>query len=125
MNITARATLLALIVLAVLAGVWKVWHAADKAGYQRAQAEAQALATAQAQRNLELQRAAERRYTVVAEVREKVITNTITEIRHATANLAACPVPVPAVRLLNHAAKCASSDSSAACGPGDGLRAPG
>jgi hypothetical protein len=124
MSIWAKLASLCILVLAILAGLWKVWHTADAAGYARAQAEAQAVATAQAQRNAELMRAAELRYTVMQPVREKLITQTITEVRYETANLAACPVSAGAVRLLNAAAICASSNSAAACGPGDAVPAP-
>jgi leucyl aminopeptidase (aminopeptidase T) len=125
MSIWAKLASLCILVLAILAGLWKVWHTADKAGYERAQAEAQAVATAQAQRNAELMRAAELRYTVMQPVREKLITQTLTEVRYVTTNLAACVLEPDAVRMLNDAAICASSNSAAACGPGDGLRPPG
>lgn len=122
MSIWTKLAGIVVLVLAILAGVREIRRSADAAGYSRAQAETQALATAQAQRNAELMRAAELRYTVIQPVRDRFITNTITEIRHVTSELAACPVPGPAVRLLNDAAKCASSDSPSPCGPGDGLR---
>jgi hypothetical protein len=71
---------------------------------------------AQAARNLDLQRAAEKRYVVQGEIRDHYITKTITEIRHETANLAACVVSAPAVRMFNDAGSCASEDSASACG---------
>jgi hypothetical protein len=83
-------------------------------GRQEARAELKAAAEAQTRRMYELQRAAEKRYTVQAEARERFIVTTVTEIRDATASLAACPLG-PAVRLLNDAAHCANSP--AACGP--------
>lgn len=70
----------------------------------------------QAQRNRELQRAAETRYTVQAGVREEFIGYTIKEIRHVTAPLASCALPADAIRLFNRAAECARSDSPASCG---------
>lgn len=76
----------------------------------------------QRQRNLALQRAAELHYTVEAQVRDRFITRTITEVRDATAPLAACPVGADAVRLLNAAAGCAGQDRPAACGAGDPVR---
>lgn len=91
-------------------------------GRQEVRAEYQAQALAQAERNRELQRAAEKRYVVQAEARERVITETIVEVRHAAESLAACPVPEPARRLLNRAAECAREDRPASCGPGDGLQ---
>jgi len=72
---------------------------------------------AQADRNRDLQRAAEKRYTVQAQVRDHYITETVTEVRHEAAALAACPVPEPARVRLNAAAGCARGDSAAACGP--------
>jgi lysozyme len=71
---------------------------------------------AQADRNRDLQRAAEIRYTVTAATRDRFITKTITEVRYATAALAACPVGPDAVRLFNRAAGCARDDSPASCG---------
>jgi hypothetical protein len=75
----------------------------------------------QAARNRELQRAAEKRYTVAEETREIFITRTTQEVRHAAESLATCPVPVGAVRLLNDAAACARGDPASACGAGDQL----
>lgn len=119
-----------LIVLGVLAalavGAWfRLTAHYEGIGYARAQGEARQVAEAQAERNRELQRAAEKRYTVQAEVRERVITETIVEVRHATASLASCPVPEPARRLLNDAAACAREDRPAACGTGEPVPAPG
>lgn len=91
-------------------------------GRQEVRAEYQAQANAQAERNRELQRAAEKRYTVQAGVRERVIAETITEVRYVTKNLAACPVSEPARRLLNRAAECAREDRPASCGAGDGVQ---
>lgn len=87
-------------------------------GRQEVRAEVAAQVSAQAERNRELQRAAEKRYTVVAEVRDRFIVNTVTEVRYATKHLAACPVGSDAVRLLNDAAACARGDSAAACDAG-------
>lgn len=75
-----------------------------------------AASEAQTARNIELQKAAEKRYTVVAQVRDHYITETITEVRHEAAALAACPVPEPARVHLNATAECARGDSAAACG---------
>jgi hypothetical protein len=71
---------------------------------------------AQRDKNLELQRAAEKRYVVQGEIRDHYITQTITEVRHETANLAACVLTPVARSLLNDAGRCASEDSAAACG---------
>lgn len=89
--------------------------------WKLAQAETDRLARAQQDRNRDLQRAAELRYTVQAETRDRFITQTIVEIRHEAAPLAACPVP-DAVRVrLNAAARCAGGDHAAPCGAGEPL----
>jgi hypothetical protein len=100
-------------------GWWRLTSHYDSRGYQRAQAEAREAMQAQAERNRELQRAAERNYTVQAGVRERVIVETIVEVRHAAQSLASCPVPDRARSLLNDAAKCARDDSAASCGAGE------
>jgi hypothetical protein len=88
-------------------------------GRQEVRAELATAAEAQTARNRDLQRAAELRYTVTAQAREVFITRTTQEVRRASKSLAACPVPVDAVRLLNAAAACARGDPAAACGAGD------
>lgn len=81
------------------------------------------VAEEQTARNRELQRAAELRYTVVAETRDRFITKTVKEVHYAAAPLAACPVP-DAVRLrINAASACARDDSGAACAADDGVPA--
>lgn len=110
--------LLMLAAVAALVAGYYFW--ADRIGDVReatVRAELKALADAQTERNRDLQRAAEKRYTVQAEVRERVITETITEVRYATQSLAACVVPERAVSLLNLAAACARDDSPPACSP--------
>jgi hypothetical protein len=92
--------------------VRSAWDAANVASERAAQE--------QAQRNRDLQRAAELHYTVEAQTRDRFIVTTVKEIHDATASLAACPVPDAARRLLNAAAACA--DSAAACGAGDAVR---
>jgi hypothetical protein len=92
-------------------GAWKVqgWRAdAERLKVQQAAAE-------QAARNRELQRAAEMRYTVAAEARERVIVETIVEVRRESQSLATCPVPEPARRLFNRAAKCAADPAAPGC----------
>lgn len=117
MSLAARAVILALIVTAAIAGWWRLTTHFENKGYTRAQAEAREVADAQAQRNRELQRAAEKRYTVATEVRERVITEIVTEVRHEAASLAVCPVPEPVRGLLNAARACASEDRPASGGP--------
>lgn len=63
-------------------------------------------------------RAAELQQVAQTVYRDRFITQTITEIRHVTDPLAACPVPPDAVRMLNDAAACARSDRPASCGSG-------
>jgi hypothetical protein len=90
-------------------------------GRQEARAELRAATDAQTARNRELQRAAELRYTVQAETRDRFIVTTVKEIHNATDSLAACPVGAAGVRLLNAGGACARGDSKAACGSGQQL----
>jgi hypothetical protein len=108
-----------LLAAAALAGVLTLsyfgWRTQQREiGRQEVRAELKAAAEAQTARNRELQRAAEIRYTVTSQVREKWFVATVKEIGHAAAPLAACPVPRDLVRLLNSAASCARGDSPAA-----------
>lgn len=89
--------------------------------WKAANAETERQARAQQDRNRDLQRAAELRYTVQAETRQHVITQTIQEVRYVAAPLDSCPVPAAAVRLLNAAASCAREDRPASCGDGESL----
>lgn len=71
----------------------------------------------------ELQRIANRDRSRTAETgegervvyRDRVITKSVTEVRHATAPLADCPIPPTAVRVLNDAARCAREGRPATC----------
>lgn len=115
----------ALIVLGALALV--AWDTArikraEARGDTRARAELKAQADAQTDRNRELQRAAETRYTVQAGVREEFIGYTIKEIRHVAAPLASCALPADAIRLLRNAAACANSDTPSTCSTGQPVR---
>lgn len=116
MSLTARIVAVLVLALALVAGSWKLYLVIDRGGYDRAKAEDASAMQAQATRNRELQRQAELRYTVAAQTRDRFFVTTVREIRDAAAPLAACPVPEPVVRLLNDAARCARSDSPAACG---------
>lgn len=112
----AGAALIALGALALVAWDSARIKRAEARGDTRARAELKAQADAQTDRNRELQRAAETRYTVQAGVREEFIGYTITEIRHVAAPLASCALP-DAVRVrLNAAARCAGGDHAAPCG---------
>lgn len=120
--------LIALAVSAVLAFAgWKLYQAggdAVRVEWHKERAKLEAQVDAQAERNRELQRAAEKRYVVQAEAREKYIVETIVEVRRETEILAVCPVPEPARRLLNDAARCARGDTPAACGADKPVRQP-
>jgi hypothetical protein len=108
-----------LIALAV-AGLWwkvdRVLAAREQRGYDRRAQEDKTAADAQASRNRELQRAAEMRYTVAAQTRDRFFVTTVKEISDAAAPLAACPVPEPVRVRLNAANECARGDSPASCG---------
>lgn len=106
---------------AVAAYAWWAGELREE-GRAEVRAEMAAAVAAQEARNRELQRAAEKRYVVAAEIRERVIVETIVEVRHAAQDLAACPVPDRARRLLNDAAACARDGSAAACGADQPVR---
>lgn len=124
MSLTAKLTALGLILLVLVAGVWKLWHNADRAGYARSQAEYQAAAELQRETNRGRARQAEEKQAVQTVYRDRFIIRTVKEIDHAAQDLARCPVPVAAVRLFNAAARCASEDRPASCGAGDGVPTP-
>jgi hypothetical protein len=104
---------------------YRAGRAAVRAQWDAANVAQERAIQEQAARNRDLQRAAELRYTVTAQAREVFITRTTQEVRRASKSLAACPVPVDAVRLLNAAAACARGDPAAACGAGDGVPGAG
>ena len=125
MSIYARAAIVLASVLLVLGIGWKVHRAGVVSGRTEVQAKwdadrvkLQAAVHAQEVRNRELQRAAEKRYTVQAGVRDRFMTQTITEVRYAAAPLASCPVPELVRLYLNAASGCARGDSAAPCGDG-------
>ena len=113
MSLTSKLVALGLIVLAIAAGVWKLWHTADKAGYDRSQREYQAAAEQQREGNQGTARKAEGNEAVRVVYRDRIITQTITEVQDATAPLASCPVPAAAIGMLNDAAQHARSDRPA------------
>jgi hypothetical protein len=124
-----RAVACALLLAALVVAVgWFVHHEREigraevQAKWDAERAALQAKVREQQDRNLELQRAAEKRYTVVAEVRDRFITKIVTEVRDATVNLAACRLSPDAVRLLDRAGRCASQDRPASCGAGLGVQ---
>jgi hypothetical protein len=79
---------------------------------------------AHAARNRELQRAAEKRYVVQQDARDRFHTVTVKEIAREAAPLAACPVPPDAIRMLNAARDCALGHSPSSCGADDPLHKP-
>ncbi|MGB3069283.1 MAG: hypothetical protein WBC18_12080 [Ottowia sp.] len=113
MSLTSKLVALGLIILAIFAGVWKLWHTADKAGYERSQREYQAAAEKQREANRATASKAEKNEAARVVYRDRIITKTITEVRDASAPLAACPVPSAVVRMLNDAAQRAREDRSA------------
>lgn len=122
MEMTVRIVASLVLMLAIVAGGWKAWHTADKAGYDRAQREYQAASELQREGNRGKARNAEVKQAAQAEVREEFIVLTVKEIRHETDNLAACVLSPAAVGLLNAAKECASKDRPATCGAGDQVR---
>jgi hypothetical protein len=121
MSLTAKLVAVGLVVLALIAGFWKLWHTADKAGYVRAQAEYQAAAELQRESNRGRARGAEEKQATQTVYRDRYITLKSKEIDHAAKDLASCPLPPAVGRLLNDAARCADEDRPASCGVGDGL----
>ncbi|MBN9410824.1 MAG: hypothetical protein J0H69_16885 [Burkholderiales bacterium] len=124
MSLTARIAALLIVLGLMGAGVWRIQVKADAAGYQRAQQEYQAAAELQREGNRGRARQAEEKQVVQTVYRDRFITKTITEVRHAAAPLAACLVPAAAISLLNDVAECARADRPASCGAGNGVRNP-
>lgn len=114
MSLTSKLVALGLLVLAITAGVWKIWHTADKAGYERSQAEYSAAAEKQREANRTTAQKAEKKESARVVYRDRIITKTITEVRNAAAPLAACPLPAGARLMLNDAAKHARENRSTA-----------
>lgn len=121
MSLTAKLVALGVLAFALLAGAWKVYHAIDKAGYVRAQTEYQAAAEFQRESNRGRARAAEEKQATQTVYRDRYITRIVKEIDRASQDLARCPVPPAAVRLLNDAAKCAGEDRPPSCGVDDSV----
>lgn len=117
---------LALVAAAVAALLWgyHLWaESLREDGREEVRAEHAEAARAAETRMRELARAAEVRYVVQAEVRDRFFVETVREVSHAAAPLAACPLPAGLVGVLNAAAACAADDSAAAC-RGDGALRP-
>lgn len=118
--------LLAYGLLAAAAVAGYLWweHRTEQAGALAERQRLEAVADLQREANRDRSRIADQGYADRTVYRDRFITQTITEVRHETAGLALCPLSARAVRLLNAAADCASEDRPAACGAGDGVRAP-
>lgn len=115
-----------LLLVAGLIGGYAWWqHRTEQRGAMQERARLEAQADLQREANRGRVRDAEAGYQARTIYRDRFITQTITEVRDATAGLAACPVPDAAVGLLNRAAQCAREARPAACGAGDGVRDPG
>jgi hypothetical protein len=120
-SLSAKLIALGVVLIAIAAGVWKILHDADRAGYARAQAEYQARAELQREANRGRAGDVERKQAAQTITRTRYITRIVKELDHAAQDLASCPVPPAVGRLLNDAATCASQDRPASCGAGDGL----
>ena len=125
MSITAKLVILGALMLAVLAGAWKLWHSIDQRGYQRAQAEHQARAELQRETNRGNSRQAEEREAARTITITRYITRATKEVRNATQSLDACPIAPEPRRMLNDAARCTDENRPASCSAGDSLPAPG
>jgi hypothetical protein len=113
---------LLLLVAGLITGYYWWRHRVAAEAVQMEQARVEHIAEQQRQANRSRSRDAETRYSTQTVIRERFITQTIMEVRHATDSLAACPVPEPAIRLLNRAAECARENRPASCGAGDSVR---
>lgn len=119
-----RIAALTIAVIAASGGAWKLWHTADKAGYDRAQQEYKDAAEKQTAGNRKTSRGAEVKQAAQSEVREEFIVLTVKEILHETDNLASCVLTPAAVGLLNATKECAQSERAASCGPNDKVPSP-
>ncbi|MET3915165.1 hypothetical protein ABID97_001947 [Variovorax sp. OAS795] len=115
MSLTAKLVAVGLVVLALIAGFWKLWHTADRAGYDRSQAEYQARAELQRESNRGRARVAEEKHAAQTVYRDRFITKTVKEIRDVPSSGTGCLVAPRVVRLLNGAAACAREDRPGAC----------
>jgi len=114
-----RIAIVAVIAVVLAGSHWKAYTTGakiERVEWQAKEAKSRAEAEEQTQRNRDLQRSAELRYTVRAGVRDRFITETIREVRHESESLRACPVSEPLRLRLNAAAACARDDSASACG---------
>lgn len=117
-----RPIVAALIAAAAVAGYAWWQHRTEQRGAQAERARLEAMADLQREANRGRARDIEQAQAAKAVYRDRFFTETIVEIRHAAAPLAACPMPDAAVRLLNAAAECAREDRPASCAAGDQVR---
>ena len=99
-----------LLLVAIVAGYAWWQHRTEQRGAQAERARLEAVADLQREANRGRARDIEQAHANQTVYRDRFFTETIVEIRHAAAPLAACPVPDAAVRLLNDAANCAAHD---------------
>ena len=105
-----------LIVVGALAAIGWFSHSRYEAGYEAHRIESEAAAERQREANRSTAREAEEKEAVKTVYRDRYIIKTVTEIRDAAQSLAACPVPLPVVGMLNRAAECAANPGAATCG---------
>lgn len=103
--------------------VYRAGRHAVQAEWDEANVKQERAVQEQAQRNRDLQRQAELRYVVRGETRDRFFVETVKEIQHAAAPLAACLVPEP-VRVRLNAANACARDLAAACGAADEVPRP-
>lgn len=117
-----------ILALTLAAAGWRIYTRGQQSVQREWDAERRQ-AELQAEQRREINRTTARQAeTLVAAqavYRDRYITQTITEIRHVTDLLAACPVPPAAVRMLNDAAACARGDRPASCAAGQPVPGPG
>lgn len=106
---------------AVVGGIswWRASLKQEGARVERQRIEA--LADLQREANRSRARDASLALATRTQIVEKYLVVTEKEFRHATADLAACPVPDRARVMLNDAVRCARDGSPAACGSDAGL----
>lgn len=120
---------LAILIAALAIGIPLAKHHYDatqqKAGYDKRAAEDKAASEAQIARNLDLQRAAEKRYVVARDTQDHYFVTTVKEVHELAAPLASCPIS-DALRLrVNAAIECASADPAPTCGTSGEVPGPG
>lgn len=113
------------IAVAAVAGYFWWTHQVETKALEGERARVEHQAEVQRTANRSRSYDAESRQAAKTVYRDKFITKTLTEIRYVTQNLAACVLEPAAVRMLNDAAECASTDRSAACPAGNAVRPPG